>query len=122
MLTDLILRWFNPCLHEYDIVATLKDDEDRPQAVKIVQSCKHCGNLRETTLKAPGWCDHRWQTLQTIRVFHEKDEGKEGAFPIGFAKIVRCERCGDVKRVNLYEQPDRKPSDALPQPAARKHG
>lgn len=110
-----LLNFLNPCVHQYETVATLKDDEEKPQAVKLVQACSVCGRIRETVIKAPGWCDHRWYEEQTVRVFNADDDDKAKARPMGICKIMKCEKCGDVKRVNLYEKLTL-PADAIPRP------
>jgi hypothetical protein len=96
-LIRCLIEALNPCVHIDRVVATMYDNKDDPKVTTVVNSCDICGRISQTVTKAAGVCFHHWVTLRRVNVMaNETDK-----IPIFHAIEQQCNKCGDVRKVNL---------------------
>lgn len=94
-----LARAIFPCIHMYQVVSTMHDDDEHPTATTVVRVCDVCGDLRSDTINGPASNvhTHKWKTVKRIRIIREG--GKPDSIPIRHDTELQCEGCGDIKTV-----------------------
>lgn len=104
-----VIRWLveacNPCIHQWTTTATLKDREENPTAVRMVQECAICGDVRQQDFVTPettGTCRHKWRTTTVHAVYTDDPKTRTEKTLPGYHRHTQvCEHCGDVRKVDL---------------------
>jgi hypothetical protein len=113
-LFERFISLLNPCVHQWRVIETLKDDLEHPSSVTIIRECDVCGDLDTEVIQGPTHritCPpHKWRTLKRIQVW-TSDSTK---YPTAFDYEQECMGCGDLRVVRLGEpeQPSAKPRAA----------
>ena len=95
-----LAAWLRPCVHYYRQVSVMYDDPDRPRRTTLVNQCELCGEVQRIVVAAEGPCgghDHKWTTINKARLYSSADAVR----PIGEVYTQKCDRCGDLRRVDL---------------------
>jgi hypothetical protein len=103
-----LVELFNPCIHQWDVTATLQDG-DPPTAVTIVRTCAICGEIDQQRISGPPQrpvpevCPpHKWVTQRTINLYDTAENGGlkiSGQLPNAQRHEQQCARCGDLRSV-----------------------
>lgn len=115
------LEWlaaiFYPCAHQWERLDTLKDNDENPNAVKIIRMCSICGVVDEVLISAPpnGECRHKWEQTDSINII--SPNAKPNAVPAGQVRVFTCSLCGETKARKITSEGF---EDATPQQQKKK--
>lgn len=98
-LIRCLIEALNPCVHQFRLVATMYDNKDDPKITTLVSDCEICGITKRDVYGAEGVCVHKWLIQQKINIMGK--QSSPSGIPLYHAYILRCERCGELKREDM---------------------
>lgn len=97
-----IVEALNPCIHQWDVVDTLKDNPENPRTVNIIRACNICGTIDQQTIVAPtaqGCPPHKWVNVSSIKIVDDVNAAATGKpfATMGFKITQQCSGCGELR-------------------------
>lgn len=96
-----IVNALNPCVHIWEVTATMYDNPENPRHTRILKTCTVCGETKQEDFVAPGEPphEHSWVTFSSTRIVDDLSKPLDKVSTLGWKFDQKC-ACDEIRQVN----------------------